>query len=208
MASRRVRNADPDSASPRTRRGERFSWLRQQRTLCSHAIFSAPWTVQDFSGEVRNPPGNFRSAGSSRSRRVWQRARLKPLVQKVSKEISEPTGRNMSEHRASLEKGNANADPVEIWGRLPSRGTRAKQTPREFAGVGVTAWRQQECCNNTGNPSRREDKTSDRQPARDRPGRGGWRRGSHERGSRVTPVEQRSLSSRTMTQEGKARRLA
>ena len=48
----------------------------------------------------------------------------------------------MSEHRASLEKGDANADPVEIRGRLPSRGKRAKKAPREFAGVVVrTCWR-------------------------------------------------------------------
>lgn len=45
----------------------------------------------------------------------------------------------MSEHRASLEMGNANADPVDKWGRLASSGKRAKQAPSEFAGVVVTA---------------------------------------------------------------------
>ena len=65
-----------------------------------------------------------------------------PDVKGSCKRVSERTGPNMSEHRASLEKGNANADPVETWGRLPSRGKRAKQAPREFAGVLVrTCWR-------------------------------------------------------------------
>jgi hypothetical protein len=183
-----------------------FPGLRAGRSTpgCQCAVEGAglPW------GSEENPPGNFRSAGSNRSRRVWQRARLKPLVQKVSKEISESTGRTMSEHRASLEKGNANADPVDRWRRLPSGGKRAKRAPREFAGVVVTACGQQGSCDNTGNPPRREVKTPDQQPARDRLGRGGWRRGSFERRSRVTPVGQRSLSSRTMTEEGKTRRLA
>ena len=162
-----------------------------------------PW------GSKKNPPGNFRSAGSSRSRHGWQRAWLKPLMTKVSKGRSaNPTGRNMSEHRASLEKGNANADPVEIWRRLPWCGKRAKSAPRQFAGVGVMACRPPESCDNTGNPSPWEASVPNRNPARDRPGGEGWRRGSYEQGSRVMPVEQRSLSSRTMTQEGKARRLA
>ena len=45
----------------------------------------------------------------------------------------------MSKHRASLEKGNVNADPVEKRGRLASAGKRAKRAPDEFTGVGVTA---------------------------------------------------------------------
>ncbi len=53
--------------------------------------------------------------------------------------ISEQAGRNVSKHRASLEKGNVNADPVEIRGRLPSLGKRAKRAPSEFTGVVVTA---------------------------------------------------------------------
>src|SRR6478672_7533390 len=41
---------------------------------------------------------------------------------------------------------------------------------------------------------------TNRTPARDRPGALGWRRGSQYRGSRVTPVEGRDLSSR-LTQQ-------
>jgi len=37
---------------------------------------------------------------------------------------------------------DANADPIETWGRLISSGKRAKRAPREFAGVRVTACRQ------------------------------------------------------------------
>jgi hypothetical protein len=33
----------------------------------------------------------------------------------------------------------ANADPIVSWGRLASGGKRAKQAPREFVGVRVTA---------------------------------------------------------------------
>src|SRR5207244_12679699 len=99
----------------------------------------------------------------------------------------------MSEHRASLEKGNASADPVEKWRRLSSRGKRAKRAPREFAGVGVTACGRQESSDNTGNPSRREVKTRGQHAARDRLGRGGWRRVESERGGRGTAVEERKL---------------
>ena len=45
----------------------------------------------------------------------------------------------MSEHRASLEKGNVDADPVEKRGRLTSAGKRAKRAPDESTGVVVTA---------------------------------------------------------------------
>src|SRR5260370_36271388 len=41
---------------------------------------------------------------------------------------------------------------------------------------------------------------TNRTPARDRPGALGWRRGSQYRGSRVTPVEGRDLSSRQTQQ--------
>ena len=124
------------------------------------------------------------------------------------KRVSERAGPNMSEHRASLEKGNANADPVEIRGRLAGRGKRAKRAPRPYRRGNGEDMRATETCGNTGNPTRREVKAPDQQPARDRLGCEGWRRGSYERRSRVMLVEQRSLSSRTMTQAGKAGRLA
>ncbi len=131
-----------------------------------------------------------------------------PDVKGSCKRVSKRAGPNMSEHRASLEKGNANADPVETRGRLAGRGKRAKRALRpDRRGMGEDM-HAAETCGNTGNPTRRELKAPNQQPARDRLGREGWRRGSYERRSRVMPVEQRSLSSRTMTKEGKTRRLA
>jgi len=62
----------------------------------------------------------------------------------------------VNERRASLEKGDANADPVEIRGRQAGRVKRAKRAARPFAGVVATAWVRQEYCDNTGNPSRWE----------------------------------------------------
>src|SRR3990172_4857015 len=38
--------------------------------------------------------------------------------------VRERAGHNMNEHRASFEKGNADADPVEIGGRLASSGKK------------------------------------------------------------------------------------
>lgn len=38
--------------------------------------------------------------------------------------VRERAGHNMNEHRASSEKGNADADPVEIGGRLASSGKK------------------------------------------------------------------------------------
>jgi hypothetical protein len=131
-----------------------------------------------------------------------------PDVKGSYKRVSERAGPNMSEHRASLEKGNANADPVEIRGRLAGRGKRAKKAPRPYRRGSGEDMRATETCGNAGNPTRWEDKAPNRQPARDRLGCAGWRRGPYERGSRVMPVEQRGLSSRTMTKAGKTRRLA
>jgi len=48
---------------------------------------------------------------------------------------------------------NVNADPVQTWGRLPSDGTRAKETPPEFTGAWVTACSPEETCGNTGSPA-------------------------------------------------------
>src|ERR1700675_2799720 len=63
-------------------------------------------------------------------------------------------------------------------------------------------WRRhvhKESARNTGSPKAWSAMTN-RTPARDRPGALGWRRGSQYRGSRVTPVEGRDLSSRQTQQ--------
>ena len=53
---------------------------------------------------------------------------------------------------------NVNADPVQTWGRLPSDGTRAKETPPEFTGAWVTACSPEETCGNTGSSTPRKQR--------------------------------------------------
>ena len=80
----------------------------------------------------------------------------------------------MSEHRASFEKGNVDADPVEIGGRLascgkesPSPGRQDVKSEKSTAGVrrssgdGMCA---EETRRNTGDPSRRGKKNSTGDP--------------------------------------------
>ena len=184
--------------------GSHFPGLR---SAPAQAI-SAPWNAQNFCGEEKTHPATFAPPEAVGTNVAGNGGGRSSRCQRLVKRVSEQPGRNMNERRASLEKGNANADPVDRWGRLAGRVKRAKKATRPFAGVVATAWMQQEFCDNTGNPTRREVKAPGQQAARTRLGCEGWRRGSKERRSRVTPVEQRSLSSRTMTQEGKARRLA
>jgi hypothetical protein len=60
---------------------------------------------------------------------------------------------------------DADADPVQTWGKLPSRQEeRAKRAlPMESAGAWVTACWQEEPCGNTGSPLQRLGKQA-RQP--------------------------------------------
>src|SRR5258708_10242960 len=53
-----------------------------------------------------------------------------PDVKGSCKPVSERAGPNMSEHPASLEKGKANAHPVETPARLAGGGKRAKRALR------------------------------------------------------------------------------
>lgn len=114
----------------------------------------------------------------------------------------------MSEHRASLEKGNVNADPVEIRGRLASLGKRAKKAPGEFTGVMVTAcWaagvlrkhgKPVSVTARSGQPEPREGQTgpgrvTERPVVAMKPGNAGRAKGPQFKG---------------MTEAGKARRLA
>jgi len=114
----------------------------------------------------------------------------------------------VSEHRASLEKGNVNADPVEIRGRLASLGKRAKKAPGEFTGVVVTAcWaagvlrkhgKPVSVTARSGQPEPREGQTGPRRVTERpvvamKPGNAGGAKGPRFKG---------------MTEAGKARRLA
>jgi len=80
-----------------------------------------------------------------------------------------------SERRAGLEKGNAEADPPEFRGRPPPLGKRARRAPGGSAGVVATACMHMGERRNTGSPRRRRGVRANRQPARARPGRLGWR---------------------------------
>ena len=97
------------------------------------------------------------------------------------------------------------ADPVAIRGRPPSLETRGGNLSRcdtlqgfhRGIGGGMSA---QGDPTQHGKPRRWERVTLNRQPARARSGRSRWRRGPYERGTRVTPGEQRGLSSRSAPQ--------
>ncbi len=121
--------------------------------------------------------------------------------------ISERAGRNVSKHRASLETGNVNADPVEKRGRLASPGKGAKRAPGEFTGVVVTAcWAAGVLCKHgkpvpvavgSRQPEPREGQTgpmrvTERPVVAMKPGNAGGAKGPQFKG---------------MTDEGKARRL-
>src|SRR5262249_43414817 len=81
------------------------------------------------------------------------------------------------------------------------------QAPSSPTGVVATA-RGHRRNTKHGKPQRWRRVTANRKPARDRPGRVGWRRGPQYRRSRVTPAEGRGLSSRSTSEAATARRLA
>ena len=82
--------------------------------------------------------------------------------------VREHLGRNMREHRAGLEKGNAKADSAEIGGRLPQHTEQARVREQEDvksddcgvlvrrgSGDGMGA---KESCRNTGSPRKQSIK--------------------------------------------------
>ena len=90
--------------------------------------------------------------------------------------LREQAGRNVSERRAGLETANVGADPPEDRGRPVLIGEdergRSKQSHR---GTG-DGMHDREIDRNTGSPSG-EGRELNRQPAREGPGRTGWRIG-------------------------------
>ena len=129
------------------------------------------------SGRRISHPATVAPAGSNRSVRSGQLLRTKPSVEKVAeKATSERAGHNMSERRASLEKGNVNAELVRNKRRPPSlREASEKSTAEGHRGIG-DGMCAKEGCVNTGSPMRRGGRLN-RRPVRERPGRIGWRRG-------------------------------
>ena len=81
-----------------------------------------------------------------------------------------------TERCAGLETSDAEADPPGIRGRLPAVGKRATRAPTGSAGVVVAARVEGGDGRNTGSPAGGVARAN-RQPARVRPGRSGWRRG-------------------------------
>ena len=153
------------------------------------------------------PPGNCRSSRKQPERRSGQLLRAKPSVQKVAeKATSERAGHNMSEHRASLEKGNVNAELVRNERRPPSlRKASDKSTAEGHRGIGDGMCAKERCVN-TGSSLRRGRRA---QPEA-REGKAGPYRVA-ERSvvarKRVMTVERRGLSSGATQQRARARRL-
>ena len=153
-------------------------------------------------------PANVAPAGSSRGgpgRDEWSEA----LGAKgpVSGSASQQAVMQMNIEQVP-KPSNVDADPAQTWGRLPSDRKRAKQAISESTGALMTACWQEEFCGNTGNPARCLGSPGNMPSVRTGQGRVGWRRGPYDRRCRVTPAEERGLSSRTMQEEAKARRLA
>ena len=162
--------------------------------------------ARNSSGRRISHPATVAPAGSNRSVRSGQLLRAKPSVQKVAeKAISERAGHNMSERRASLEKGNVNAELVRNKRRPPSlRKASDKSTAEEHRGIG-DGMCAKEGCVNTGSPMPRAGV----QPEA-REGEAGRHRVA-ERSvvarMRVTTVERRDLTFRGNAAKGEIRTL-
>ena len=78
--------------------------------------------------------------------------------------------------RMNIEKvpkpSDADADPAQTWGRLPSGTKRAKHARPESAGALMRACWQREFCGNTGDPARSRRKRQ--RIAREGLGAAGW----------------------------------
>ena len=99
-------------------------------------------------------------------------------MESTARRCREQAGHNASERRAGLEKIDAGADPADIWGRPPWSLSGEQLEPRDHpAGVVAMACLHRENERNTGNPSGGRQRLLNRMPARDRPGRVGWRTG-------------------------------
>ena len=173
----------------------------------SRSFACAVKRARHSSGGRISHPATVAPAGSNRSARSGQLLRAKPSVQKVAeKATSERAGHNMSERRASLEKGNVNAELVRNERRPPSlRKASDKSTAEGHRGIGDGMCAKERCVN-TGSSLRRGRRA---QPEA-REGKAGTYRVA-ERSvvarKRVMTVERRGLSSGAMQQRARARRL-
>lgn len=171
-------------------------------------IFCAPCKGRASPVGGSFPPGNCRSSRKQpgRSRRVtaadealWCK---RPLLA-----VSEHTGHNMSEHRASLEIRNVNAELVKFMRRPPSvREASDKRTGQDHRGIG-DGMCAKETRVNTGDPSRwGSNPQLDAREGESRPVRESERLVVAMK--RLITVERRSLGSRATKKRARVRRLA
>ncbi len=118
------------------------------------------------------------ASGDSASRQAVTRVNAEQAPKGL---MWEPTRRRNGEGRSHWETG----------GHTPR--SDSNQWSHRGIGDGMSA---EEIRRNTGNLDRWRRVTSNRTPARDRPGRAGWRTGPQYRRRRVIPAEGRGLSSR------------
>ena len=140
----------------------------------------SPWqcaVTAPFLSGCESRPATVAPAGSNRSGRWRQRYRPKHSDDKGRRgRFSDHAGRNATERRAGPETCDAEADPPATRGRLPAVGKRATGAPTVSAGVLATARMEEGNGRNTGSPAGGVARAN-RQPARVRLGRRGWRRG-------------------------------
>ncbi len=94
------------------------------------------------------------------------------------------------------------ADPPMIRGRPPSLANRGSGPMADEIQVETECRHTGDPCN-TEKPTRQRRVTSNRTPARDKPGCLGWRTGPQDRRNRLTPVEGRGLSSRPTSERAR-----
>ena len=145
------------------------------------------------------PSGSYRSGGGG-DKAVEAFEKSGPLWR-----FGEQAGRNVSERRASPETTRCGSRPGCYTGKAAVLGDRGNHPSRRdkflgfHRGIGGGMPVQGDPTQH-GKPRRWGRVTLNRQPARARSGRARWRRGPYERGTRVTPGEQRGLSSRSTSQ--------
>ena len=103
--------------------------------------------------------------------------RLKPSVQRVLLGLGEHAGRNVSEHRAGLEMGNAQADPPRLRGRPTPQVQMSEFSLRLRRGIGGGMCERGKQTQH-GKPHCVVVRATNQMPARVRLGAVGWRRGS------------------------------
>jgi hypothetical protein len=131
-----------------------------------------------FSG-CNSHPANVVPAGSNRSGSGGNNTAEAFDAKGRLGRLREQSGRNVSERRAGLERRNVGADPAKGWGRPPSQvssGERHDSLLWSHRGNGDGMSAQGDRTQH-GKPQRWET-SPNRTPARDRPGRVGWRTGS------------------------------